>query len=137
MPITAAASRYDVIQTRPFGLLSMGGRIKIGYFFDERINESASVSSKDSTVLWEEELFLRTKSFVYHPGFLNIELGGGPVFVQEQIESGSEDGSSTDTLFNIYSRLNFLEIKRGSNRVVLFLVLAPILRPRRSKALSR
>jgi hypothetical protein len=111
VPISASAARYEIIQTKPFGLLSVDGRVRIGYLFDERRNDSGLSGDSSSEVTWEEELFLRTKSFVYHPGLLNIVLGGGPVFVQQRAEVGTESGSSSDTLFNIQSRLNFLELK--------------------------
>jgi hypothetical protein len=111
VPISAGAARYDIIQTKPFGLLEMDGRVRIGYLFDERGNDSGLSSTSSSEATWEEEFFLTTKSFIYHPGLLNIVLGGGPVFVQQQAEDGNGSGSRTDTLFNIQSRLNFLDIK--------------------------
>ena len=111
VPIAAVAERFEVIETKPFGLIELDGRVRIGYLFDRRGGDSASINANSSQASWEEEFFLRTKSFVYHPGLLNMVFAGGPVFVQQQFESGGENTSSGDTLFNFQSRLNFLDIK--------------------------
>lgn len=96
---------------KPFGLLDVSGHFRTGYLFDERDLGSTSSSSFESRSTWEQEFFLLTKSFVYHPGFLNMDFGGGPIFVQQQFSSGLDEVSNNDSLFNFLARLNFLELK--------------------------
>jgi hypothetical protein len=55
--------------------------------------------------------FSQNQELCLPSGLFEYCAGGGPVFVQQQAEAGSEKGSRTDTLFNIQSRLNFLDIK--------------------------
>ena len=111
LPVTAHAEYHEIDEVRAFGLLDVDGHVRVGYLFDERGYGSTDTDSSESQASWEEEFYLRTRSFVYHPGFLNMVIGGGPVFVQQQFESLDEDGSNRETLLNFESRLNFLDIK--------------------------
>ena len=54
---------------------------------------------------------MQTKSYVYHPAFLSIELGGGPQLVQGEYESGQVRNRGNDVLFNFDAELHFLERK--------------------------
>jgi hypothetical protein len=111
LPVTALAENHEIDEIRPFGLLDVDGHVRVGYLFDERDRSSSDADSVASQASWEEEFYLRTRSFVYHPGFLNMVIGGGPVFVQQQFDSLDGDASNRETLFNFESRLNFLDIK--------------------------
>jgi hypothetical protein len=111
LPVTAPAEYHEINEVRPFGLLDVDGHVRVGYLFDERDHGSTDTDSAESQASWEEEFYLRTRSFIYHPGFLNMVLGGGPVFVQQQFDSLDGDASNRETLFNFESRLNFLDIK--------------------------
>lgn len=111
LPGKAPAEYHEIDQVKPFGLIEVDGRVRVGYLFDKRDRSSADTATTDSQVSWEEEFYLRTRSFVYHPGFLNMVIGGGPVFVQQQFESLDGDDRNRETLFNFESRLNFLDIK--------------------------
>ena len=111
LPLSATAEYREIDEVRPFGLLGVDGHVRVGFLFDERDRSSSDTNNAQSQVSWEEEFYLRTRSFVYHPGFLNMVIGGGPVFVQQQFDSFDDNGSNRETLFNFESRLNFLDIK--------------------------
>lgn len=111
LPVTVPAENYEVDQVKGFGLLDVEGHVRVGYLFDERDRSSSDADAIESQVSWEEEFHLRTRSFVYHPGFLNMIIGGGPVFVQQQFDSFDGNARKRETLFNFESRLNFLDIK--------------------------
>ena len=111
LPAPARAQSYEIDTVKPFGLLDVDGHVRVGHYFDERDQSSVSSGSAESQTSWEQEIYLRTRSFIYHPGFLNMVIGGGPVFVQQDFESVDEDRGIRDTLFNFESRLNFLDIK--------------------------
>jgi hypothetical protein len=107
----AAAEYHEIDEIRPFSLTDVDGYVRVGYLFDERDRGSVDTDTAQSQVSWEEEIFLRTRSFVYHPGFLNMVIGGGPVFVQQQFDDSLGAASNRETLLNFESRLNFLDIK--------------------------
>ena len=59
----------------------------------------------------QEEFFLLTRSYVYHPDFLNMKLGGGPLLVQQQFDSNQGSNNNQEVLFNFVADLGFLEQK--------------------------
>ena len=108
----AAAAPGNDYEVKPFGLISTDAQLSIRYLLDD--NERGSVSSGETfetRTTWEEELFLTAKSYVYHPGFLNMEVGGGPLLVQQEFAANPGSARNNDTLVNFLGRLNFLELK--------------------------
>ena len=111
VPTMASTDYIEGDALKAFGLLNVTGRFRVGYLFDERGRDSLEMASDDSQASWEEEFYLRTESFLIHPSFLNMVIGGGPLLVQQQFNSGGVDTSNSDTLVNFESRFNFLEAK--------------------------
>ncbi len=111
LPSSSFGEYRNVLDIKPFGVLDVSGRLRTTYLFDDRERGSGTSNSFETRSTWEEEFFLLTQSFVYHPGFLNMDLGGGPVFVQQQFDSTPGETSDNDTLFNFLARFNFLELK--------------------------
>ena len=106
------AETHQGIEVKPFGLLNTDADLSIRYFLDENDRSSASSTpSFEHRSTWEQELFLLSRSYVYHPGFLNMEFGGGPLLVQQSFDSNVGSESANESLFNILARLNFLELK--------------------------
>jgi hypothetical protein len=106
------AETHQGIEVKPFGLLNTDASLSIRYFLDENDRSSASSApSFEHRSTWEQELFLVSRSYVYHPGFLNMEFGGGPLLVQQSFDSNFGSESADESLFNILARLNFLELK--------------------------
>jgi len=106
-----AASHLDA-EVKPFGLLDTDASFTVRYLLDD--NDRSSGSSEDTfeyRTTWDQELVLMSRSYVYHPGFLNMEIGGGPLLVQQQIDTHAGSQSTNETLLNVLARLNFLELK--------------------------
>ena len=76
---------------------------------DEQKTGSTSTTSSSSTM--REELFINTHSYFYHPNLLKMDLGGGPVWVQNQTSSAGVGTADQATLYNLTGRLKFLEQK--------------------------
>jgi hypothetical protein len=110
-PSLSSGENHNVDDIKAFGLLDVSGRFRTTYLFDDRERGSGQSGSFETRSTWEEEFFLLTRSFVYHPGFLNMDIGGGPVFVQQQFDATLGESSDNDTLFNFLARFNFLELK--------------------------
>jgi hypothetical protein len=108
---TASAEYHEVDDIKAFGLLDVKGHFSAGYLLDDRDRSTGGGTEFETRATWQEDLFVLTESFIYHPGFLNMEFGGGPLLVQQQYESNFGDVSESDTLLNFVARLNFLEIK--------------------------
>jgi len=112
LPMPVRAASRDVEDIAAFRLTDVSGHIKVGYIYDDQERGSTSLETNFETrANWEQELFIDTNSFIYHPGFLNIELGGGPLLLQQQFDSTLGSNSNSETLFNYRARFNFLELK--------------------------
>jgi len=112
LPAAVYGGPNDVVDIAPFGLLDVDANFTIRYLLDDQDRGSSTAEETFETrATWEEELFLMTRSFVYHPGFLNIDFGGGPVLVQQRFDSSQGDNRNNETLVNFLGRLNFLDLK--------------------------
>lgn len=99
------------VEVKPFGILDVRGAFVARYLFDKQergIGEEAGFESRDT---WEQELNVLTRSYVYHPGFLNISLNAGPKLVQQQFDSSIGGNDNDEVFFNYRLRLNFLDYK--------------------------
>jgi hypothetical protein len=106
------AESHDIVEVRPFGVLDTDASVSIRYLLDEndRSTES-SASTFENRATWEQEVLLASTSYVYHPGFLNMEIAGGPLLVQQAFDTNAGTSSSNDTLVNFLARFNFLDLK--------------------------
>ena len=111
-PRASSGASYGDVEVRPFGFLDTSGSLSIRYLVDENSRESeSSPTTFQNRTTWEQELFLISRSYVYHPAFLNIELGGGPLLVQQTFDSDQGTNSNNESLFNFLARFNFLDLK--------------------------
>ncbi|MBI2218933.1 MAG: hypothetical protein HYU51_16730 [Candidatus Rokubacteria bacterium] len=63
-----------------------------------------------------QELFLMTHSYVYHPNFLTLDIGGGPVLQYGHSFTDASETEAVRPLYNLTGRATFLREKpyRGS-----------------------
>jgi hypothetical protein len=110
LPVLAQVGIETAI--KPFALLDVRASFAARYMRDEQDRSSATTPrSFEERVTWEEELFIDTWSYVYHPGFLNIEFGFGPKLVQQQFDSDLGSNRNKESFLNLRTRLNFLQLK--------------------------
>ncbi|NOY67729.1 MAG: hypothetical protein GXP13_10050 [Gammaproteobacteria bacterium] len=97
---------------KSFKFTGLEGEVFLRSFSDEQINTEAGViKSLDSRSITELGVDLRTHSYVYHPKFLKIDAGGGPVLVSNQVEDLTGSGQVDEVLLNLNAHFNFLESK--------------------------
>lgn len=89
---------------RPFQLTGYEGKLSYRHFSDEQIT-TGNVNNVDSSID-EFELDVQTRSYIYHPNFLVLDVGGGPVFTRN-VSQGETEAIS----YNFNTRLSFLEKK--------------------------
>lgn len=93
----------------PFRLTGIEGDLSVRYTYNEQIvGQAAGADSREARTNFEEEIFLFTHGYVYHPNMLKFDVGGGPLFVQNQFESNAGDNDDNDTLYNFIGRLSLL-----------------------------
>jgi len=111
-PVMLLGASHDDVEVKPFGLLDTDASFSVRYLLDENDRSSdSSTSTFENRTTWEQELFLTSRSYVYHPGFLNMEIGGGPLLVQQQFDTNADSQKNNESLLNFLARLNFLELK--------------------------
>ncbi len=96
-----------------FRISGFDGYLSGRFLFEEETETQGSEgnNSHQRHPVFEEELHLRLHSYVYHPNFLKITVGGGPVLTQETLEADSQRTFSSDTFYNASVNLTFLEKK--------------------------
>lgn len=100
------------VEVKPFGLLDVDASFAARYLLDEQDRGSTSGGSNfEKRSTWEEEFLLVTRSYVYHPGFLNIDFNIGPKLVQQEFDSTAGYNDNDETFLNFLTRLNFLDLK--------------------------
>jgi hypothetical protein len=108
-PVAAIAQPLEV---KPFALLDTGGFFSVNYAYTDLDNaSSSSTASSARQFTWEEELSLSAKAYVYHPGFLTIDVSGGPLLIQRDTTDETVLAAKSESLFNFGARLDWLGLK--------------------------
>jgi hypothetical protein len=105
------ATHADAQEIALFKLTDVSGRFDVLYDLDENRNGTVSRSTLYRTPVWQEQLIVRTQSYIYHPAFLSLSIGGGPVFVQSECESKEDRSKNEQTVLNFNTTLSFLSRK--------------------------
>ena len=107
----AAGPRYRTDIVDWFRLVNVDGNFSARYYFEDRTSDSTASGSAMNRTDWEQELYIGTESYVYHPGFLKLRIGGGPLLVQQDLSNGVDSNSNEEALFNFRTQFDFLSIK--------------------------
>jgi hypothetical protein len=109
----SAATPVLAQEIAPFRLYDIEGFLSFRTLFDEDSSRfvDGPVRQVQKRPAFEEEIYVLTRSYIYHPNLFDLELGGGPVFVQESYQVNGEKTSSPDTFFNLNARLAVLKEK--------------------------
>jgi hypothetical protein len=109
----AASDSPDGIEIKPFALYDTDSELTIRYLRDDRsIGDPDGEATFEDRLTWEQELWFRTRSYVYHPGFLNIDFDLGPKLVQQQYAANAGSNDDNQEFLQFSTRLNFLNLKR-------------------------
>jgi hypothetical protein len=96
----------------PFKLLGVEGDLSARYNLDDYEQTSAGGDKTYQTrPTFEEEVSILTQSYAYHPDFLNMDLGGGLLLVQQDFDSDQGKNNTRESLYNLRAHLNFLQKK--------------------------
>lgn len=99
-------------EVAPIRLTGVEGFVGFEFREDEQSQgKTGEAKSFENRRAFREELFVLTHSYVYHPNFLKMDLGGGPLFVQDRLNTSSGSNADDNTLWNLIAQLHFLEEK--------------------------
>ncbi len=97
----------------PFRLTGIDGYMVTRYLRDDSSSsgQAAGAGTRQSLSTLSEELFVMTHSYVYHPGLLSLDLGGGPIIDKSRYGG---DGIATHQgrqVYNLSGRATVLRDK--------------------------
>jgi hypothetical protein len=100
----------------PFRLIGAEGYASMRYLGDTVTGTQPGNRSRQTQSDLREEVFLMTHSYAYHPNFVTLDIGGGPILQHGRFSGDSGEASSSGTLYNLATRATFLRDKpyRGS-----------------------
>lgn len=103
--------RVEVKEIAPFRLTGVEGYVLGGYWRDS--DGTSGPGSDSSTTLSNitGKAFLMTHSYVYHPNFLLLDLGAGPVLFRNSYSSNSLEGHDSNSTYDAIARATFLSDK--------------------------
>ncbi len=99
----------------PFRLTSVEGYVSTRSLADKVETSQLSATGRENSYQGQSnlrtEVFLMTHSYVYHPKFLSLDVGGGPLLDRQHYESDAGSIASAKTLYNFTGRATFLRDK--------------------------
>ncbi len=95
-----------------FRFTDISGSTSARFLLDDRAYASQNSSSNaEKQRNLEVELFILTRSYLYHPDFLNMKIGGGPLLVTQDYIATAGTNDTSEALFNFVVDLSFLDQK--------------------------
>jgi hypothetical protein len=112
-PVESSSAAPGGIEIKPFDFQHTHSDFTIRYLRDDRlIGGPDGEATFEDRLTWEQELWVRTRSYVYHPGFLNIDFDLGPKLVQQRYDANAGSNKDSQEFLQFRTRLNFLNLKR-------------------------
>ncbi len=107
----AAGTGFAQDEFAPFRLTDIDGRVRLRFVEDDLTTTLAGARSWQEQSDLRAELYVSTRSFVYHPNFLLLDVGFGPILQQARFHSDFADTSDRSALYDLTARATFLRDK--------------------------
>ncbi|MDX9994404.1 MAG: hypothetical protein RBS28_03700 [Rhodocyclaceae bacterium] len=103
----------DAAEIATFRLEDVDGHVSLRYVSDASATDAGGgpASSGLSQRGWRNEIFVMTHSYVFHPNFLTLDIGGGPILYGESVSGSGSGTAAHGTLFNFSGRATLLRDK--------------------------
>jgi len=101
----------------PFRVTGVEGYNTVRYMRDEFVTTQPGSGltpgsrSRQGQSDLRDELFVMTHSYVVHPNFVSMDIGGGPILQRGNFVNDSEETRSQGALYNFTGRAKFLQDK--------------------------
>lgn len=113
--LAAIAGLGQAEEIAPFRLMSIDGYAITRYAQDESLTGQGLPGSppraRQGQGDFRTDVFLMTHSYVYHPNFLLLDVGAGPVFQHQWFSLEDRSTASSGAMYNLSARATFLRDK--------------------------
>lgn len=114
LPVQFCLAATDEFST--FRLTGIDGHVSIGYVGDDYTTETpggggSTVTSKQSQSDLRVDTMVMTHSYLYHPKFISMDVGAGPVFEWVRDNNNGVTTRSNHTLYNLSAHARVLPDK--------------------------
>lgn len=95
-----------------FKLTDVEGSLGLGYSLTEtNLDQGEGSKSFEKRPAMQQELSISTRSYIFHPNLLEMELDAGLQFEQEELENDSGKKTANNNYFDFSGRWDFLKKK--------------------------
>ncbi len=95
-----------------FRVTDVSSELALRYLYDEQtFYSSGTKTQEDVRPTFQEEYLLESKSYIYHPNLLSLDLGASFLLDQSRVETLSDSNSNNEQLLGYNARLDFLKNK--------------------------
>ena len=95
-----------------FRVTDIESELALRYLYDEQTFYSSGTKTRqDIRPTFQEELTVDTKSYIYHPNLLSLDLGASFLLDQSRVETLSDENSNNEQLLGYNARLDFVKNK--------------------------
>jgi len=96
----------------PFRLTDVRGYTELTTHFNkDKVNTIGGTATEESTLVFQEEVAVQTRSYAYHPNLLTMDISGGLLLDQSSFDRAEFSNNSQDLAWNLSSQFNFLRKK--------------------------
>ncbi|UCE88359.1 MAG: hypothetical protein JSW10_08340 [Pseudomonadota bacterium] len=96
-------------EIKTFKLMNVEGHAALRYLLNETKSQSGGSSGTSSLATGEADIFVMTHSYMYHPNFLQMDLGAGPLWVYNRVKAPGLESEFDDLTYNLSTHFRFLD----------------------------
>lgn len=115
MVLAATCAPLRAEEVALFAFTGMEGHVATRYLDDRSTTTQGSGATRSQSAQaesgWRNELFVMTNSYIYHPNFLTLDIGGGPILQFGELDVDNNATRSRGVLYNLVGRATFLRGK--------------------------
>lgn len=113
--VTALLLIVEIVRAEelaPFKVSGIEGYTNLQFVSDEQtVDQPGTRSSRQAQSGWRSELNVMTHSYIFHPNFLSLDIGGGPILHGDRVVGDAGSAQAQGALYNFNARATFLRDK--------------------------
>ncbi len=114
--LSSVLTQYTILKANDepvtsFALTDYSGFAELRFAEDVQSHDEEDSSNNEIRTNFEQEIFIQSQSYIYHPNLLTINLGFGPIFSQGELNYNNSTVTEESTKYSLSTRLLLLQEK--------------------------